>query len=1558
MVKLYLRKFYCRYISLLALLIICQTVAVYAADSDYVKTHLPATNVMATSMMESRSFPDIDKQLVGETLLAPETGLFSDASLQSIYDTDSNVHVYRDIARAEFEKIDKDNRYTASLSPDDLNELPIGLFKTVGNTTVTIAVSNAIFHSTYAELTVYAKVQIPQEPHVIFFGLKGLKLSYKGGILGDAKLVLLGDVPIRLGGGTAALILKGGMDMQTGQGLDLTYVTIDCNGFKELGVTGDLMFPRSMLVPLRPDGERNTDTSAHVKASFNTIVRDWNDILVSVALPAFEITPLKGVGFRIGKAVYDGSDMRNSPDVVYPANYQERYMPADDPNLWRGVYVSDLEITLPKQFMWRHQPGKRVSFGGKNMLIDNNGISGNFFANNILPDGSAAGWSFSVDHLDIDLVANHLTGAAFNGMLGLPMAKAPLAYTAIITADNEYILKLTTIDTLDFMVWRAKAQLNPNSWVQLKLAGSRFEPEAMLNGALILASSLKVDDNNKPVAKFKGIVFQELHLQTKAPYLTAKYFGYKDENTISNFPVAIKEISLETKDSTTANLNIHVRFNLMEGKFGGDTRLALVGKFDNSKGLQTWKFDKIKLDSISLHADLGKALKVSGFLQVYDDDAVYGDAISGEIKADFMEGKIKVKTRAMFGCKGFRYWYVDGKAEFKPGIAVAPPLEISGFGGGAYYRMKKEGIDTIASPTGVKYLPDSTAGLGIKAAVLFSVVQDAVVHGEVSFEVAFNRSGGINFMGLYGYAKILATVPMGNITEKVSKQFAKLQAEEQKAIAKLGAVGQKLEEFKVSNPSGAAEALAGDANLSAEVGVTAYVGIQYDFTTKTLHGNFDMYMNVANGMMTGNSSGNRAGWAVLHISPSEWYLHMGTPTNRLGTKLSLAGLSIKSGNYLMVGDKIPGSPPPPQEVADILGVDMEELDYMRDANALGEGRGFAFGASLTVETGDINFLILYANFKAGLGFDIMLKDYGDAHCEGSTEKIGIDGWYANGQAYVYLQGELGVKVNLKFIKARVPLISGAAAMLMQAKLPNPTWLRGYMAVKFSVLNGLVKGNMRMKVVIGRECKIVTDGSSPIDVKIISDIKPVAKASGVDVFTAPQAAFNMRIGQSFDVEDDNGTKTYRARLASFTVTDNGQPIAGRLEWNSNNDGVSFFSKEILPSQKSLTATVKVTFEEQMNNGHWQTAYIDGKPGEETDSVNFTTGTAPDYIPLQNIAYAYPVVNQQYFYKDESDKGAINLSMGQAYLFDARWQYAINFRDAAGKTTKTNMTYDSVSQTLHFTPPALHANTNYQFDIIAIPPGAQNTDEVVAYQQQQDAGEDGNYSVANNQAQTVSRGDVTKSLLHYGFHTSQFSTFAQKMQSLRLKNGVGETVSTDVIRLLADVGEYEGFDVAEMTGTSYTGYKPMVNVEAVMEDAYYVNDINPLLYANYPIDSTIFITSRNTEELGLTPSKALLLTPTYLAEASAGKVTSWIKTRLPYIYDLPQVYKLDFAELQYKVVNKYMGSLDASKYSYLINGHFPFIRYGTYKVQYQYVLPDGTKTSSAVLNYHNPFKTTGF
>ncbi|HEU4553801.1 MAG TPA: hypothetical protein VFS25_13250 [Chitinophaga sp.] len=1554
MVNFYLRKFYCRIVTLLAILSFGWRLPAIAGNTDSLKTPAPAVTPLAVenAFTATRSFPEIDRQLLAGTVPAPAEGLFTEEYLQAAYGADS-ANPYREQAKAAFLQMDKENRYTTSLSPDDLNVLPIGLYRKVNNTTVKIAVSNATFYPTYAELTVYAKLEIPQEPHEIFFGIKGIKLSYNGGILGDAKLVLLGDIPIRINGGAAALILKGGMNMETGQGLDLTYVTMDCNGFKELGLSAEVVFPRTMLVPLKADGERDENPNAQVKAAFKTVVADWNDILVSLSLPAFEIAPLKGVGFHIGKAVFDASDIRNTPDIVYPAGYEQRYMPADNPNTWRGVYVEDLEVILPKQFAKREQPGQRVSFGAQHMIIDNNGLTGSFFANNILPDGTASGWKFTVDRFNIDLEANHLTGAGFSGMVGLPVAKDPLGYTAVITADNEYILKLSTLNEMSFSVWQAKCTLEPNSWVQLKLADGRFQPEAMLHGTLGISATTKGDDG-KPIATFKGIVFKNLHLETNPPYLTASYFGYTNNNTVSNFPVSINEIALRAQNGE-ASLTFGIRINLMEQHFGGDTKISLVGKFDEKEGIQTWKFDKLKLDEIAVNAKISSQLKIEGRIKIYDDDPVYGNAISGMVGADFMDGKVKIEARAMFGSKDYRYWYVDAKADLGLGIPLVPPINIQGFGGGAYYHMKKQGVDMLASPTGVNYVPDENTGLGIKAAVLFNIVKKEVVNGEVSFEVAFNKSGGVNFVGFYGYAKILGVLPnvAGNMGDYMSKQFSKLEAAEQGAISKLGGVGEKLQSLKVSNPSAAAESLAGNDYKTGESGLSAYVGMQYDFTQSTFHANFDVYLNVAGGIIAGTASGNRAGWAEIHVAPGEWYFYMGTPTNRLGVKFALGSIAIKTGAYIMVGDKIPGSPPPPQEVADILGMELSELDYMRDLNALGDGRGFAFGANLTVETGDITFLILYANFKCGVGFDIMLKDYGDAHCVGKTDKIGIDGWYANGQAYVYLQGEVGVKVNLAFIKGRFPIISGAAAVLMQAKLPNPTWLRGYMAVKFKILGGLVSGNMRMKVTIGDECEIVTGTNSPIDVKMIADLTPADNSGEVDVFTAPQAAFNMRIGQTFDVEDDNGVKTYRARLESFTVTDNGQPIPGRLEWNANNDAVTFYSKEVLPTKHALKAAVKVTFEE-LQNGAWQTLYMNGQKSEEEKVVSFTTGTAPDFIPLENIAYCYPVVEQRNLFKDEIPRGYVVLQRGQSYLFDPRWRYQLNFASNGAVFATQQMQYDSINQRIDFTLPALQNNNKYTFDVIAIPPGGNaGTNAIVSYAKQ-DNGEDGDYTVKANKASNVSRGDVTKSLLGYNFKTSKYNTFAAKMQAINTQRSIAGYLLDDVIDLRAEVGEHEDFDIPELTGNAYTAYQPLVNATAITDDVYFTNDIEPVLYKEYPIHQDITISYRDTDTLGIVPRKAISILSAYLAESAGGAVSGWSKSMLPYVYNLPIYYKQDFTDLQYQVVNRFLGTPEQNRYAGLIIGHYPFIRYGKYKVEYQYLLPGGDKGTSTVFEYLNPIR----
>ena len=1463
-----------------------------------------------------------------------------------------------------FYKLDQSNNYTESLQYADMNVLPMGIRQTIANMEITIAVSDMRWEKTHSELTLFARVKVPDNneddvDRSLYFGAQGIKLSHTGDIIGDASLVLMGDFSMSILGGTASLTLLGSFDKNTGRAQELTYVSVDCKGFREMGIAAEVAFPQGLLVQVNTKGEA---TDGQVKAGFRTVVKDWSDILASVSLPPFMIKGLDGFVFTMTEAVFDQSDKRNDPSIVYPQGYQATYMIPGAEALWRGVYIRDLTVTLPKPFS--DKSNIRPSFEGHHMLIDNNGVSGIFSATGLLPidRGSASGWRFSVDDFSMSLEANRLTAAAFSGQIGLPVAKdSTLGYDAVITANDEYILRARVLDSLQFDVFRARAMLLPNSYIELKVIDGKFKPEAMLHGNLSLPVRLDgtgTDAGGKTIANFKGIEFRSLHLKTDAPKFTAEYFGYRGELKMMNFPISVSNIGVRALENEVA-LMVDVKLTLSDNMFAGSTKLEIVGelKKDGSSeggGTEHWKYKTLKVGSIAVDAQIAGAVQLKASLTIMNDDPIYGDGYAGEMDLTFskaMEG-LNIKARGMFGRKDFRYWFVDGRVKFGgSGIPVFPPVNLIGFGGGISYRMKRSGTDLQASPTGCKFVPDETSGIGVKAAVLFNVANDAAINGEASFEMAFSKSGGLNFIGFYGFAKFMAKIPgADDIQNFVTDKAQKIAAMEQEFVKNNPKLAEALTTLKQYDPSGAALKVFQPSEPLGKQGFSAALGIQYDFEQNSLHATFDLYVTAAGGVVRGTASGNRAGWAVLHIDPKEWYLHMGTPTDRLGLKMGIAGISVETGAYLMMGSRIPGSPPPPQEVADILKMDLAKLDYMRDFNALGDGRGFAFGASVRVATGDISFLILYANFQAGVGFDIMLKDYGDMQCKGRSGAVGLDGWYANGQAYAYLQGELGVKVNLWFLKTKVPVIKGAAAALLQAQLPNPVFIKGYLGVQFDVLGGLVRGSCRFKLTIGDECELVVPGGSPLDMRMISDLTPRRESTDVDVFAAPQAAFAMRTGVPFGVEDDQGYRLFRIQLNSFTVTDdNNASIPGKLVWSSNKDNVSFFSNEVLPPSKKLKATVRVGFEQWLN-GKWSIVYTSGQKAEETMDVTFTTGTAPKVIPMSNVEYAYPLADQRYFLKGEFPKGYVQLKRGQSYLFSKDFKHEVQVLREDG-VTSIPFTYDEGSNRLTYSMPELDTQSPYTVSIVTL---SQGGNAVAAVDQQNTIANSGDdlITVTNRQAGSVVRTDVGQELLAYGFTTSRHATFKEKVESIRKGREVAGYVSSDLINLQYDIVDGEPFDVAELAGGLLAGTKPLVEAEALLTDEYYTTQMYPLVYKEYPVAGMVL--ERDVTILGFPPKRAVPVSSAYLTEIESGNFNGIARRRFPYIYNLPLAYRQDFVDMQSKIVNRFAGTSQAVKYEDIMSRYCPLIRPGYYTIRLQYVSPDGTKGTYGDFEYYNFIK----
>jgi hypothetical protein len=1469
-------------------------------------------------------------------------------------------------AQASFAQLDAQNSYKDDLNHVDMNRLPSGFKQTINNMEVTVAVSGAEFYAEYTSLSTFLRIKIPGEnSKMLFFGAENIKLSHDGGIIGDARLVLLSDIEIPISDGNILLRLKGDFNKKTGQSKDLSYVTIDCKGFKQLGVSAEVELSPQLCYPVDVKGD--SILSGKVIGKFQTEIEDWNDIVASVSFPSFALKGLDGFIWNVEDAVFDFSDQRNGRGFSFPEAYRPYFISGNE-MLWRGVYVRNLSVTLPPQFS--QNEGKRVSFLAQDMLIDDNGITGKFGASNVLAfdQGNAGGWSFSVDYFGLELLANRLEGARFTGELGLPISeKSKLGYEGVITADDKYVLKVSSVDTLSFDLLQAKAQLYDNSYVEFKVDKGKFKPEAMLHGRMGIMAKLPSSGKDgtggegKEIARFEGIEFRSLHLKTESPYLSVEYFGYKGETRLLNFPVSVKDMALTTRGNE-AILGMDIDVTLMDGAFAGNTRLLITGKMEEGQ-LHKWRHTSIEVEKINIEATVGGTFALKGGLTILHDDPLYGDGFGGDLSASFTDRSplkgLTVKVRGMFGCTDFRYWFVDGIVKGLPGggIPIGPGIRLNGFGGGISYRMKPNGIQAsgggnVLSATSMTYVPNEKSSLGIKASVALVIPKKETIQGEACFELSFNTNGGLSYAGFYGYVQVLGSIPgVEDFEKQVSGKYKKIIDKEQAYLKNNETLAETLKKYKQYDPNEASKILMSDqTDQVGKNGLTAAVGIQFNFAESSFHATFDLYVNLLGGLFRGTASGNRAGYAVLHIDPQDWYVHMGTPTDRIGLKMGIGKiLSIETGSYLMLGTKIPASPGVPSQVSSILGYSPDDLDYMKDLNLLGEGSGFAFGSSLNISTGDLTFLILYANYSTGLGFDLMLKDYGDAQCKGHNGAIGLDGWYANGQAYAYMHGELGAKINLWFMKKKVPIFRADVATLMQAKLPNPSSFKAYLAVKVKVL-GIVNVNCRFKILIGEDCELIAPGSSPLDMQMISDFSPTDMSDDISVFTAPQATFNMAIGKAFDVQDDDGKQTYRIQLKDFVLND-GQNVTGKLKWNEDKDAVSFYSRDILSPEKDVTATVRVVFE-QLKSGKWVSVYTSGKEAVESKTVTFHTGDAPKDIPLWNIVYAYPVIDQKYYLKDESEKGYIQLERGQSYLFPAGLKNQVVFEDNTGNRKYTDFKYDESQKRIDYTVPSIDNSASYSMSLVSLNQGSEGSAPAgKTFQTVVSDDENGNISVENRLASAETRTDGVV-LLNYGFASSRYGTLHQKILNLEKARAIAVVISFEVLMFGYEMQDMEPFDPADLTGTEWTGGKSLIDVTATLEDTYYQQHIYPLIYQDYPVAGNIRVKREDAGVIGVPPVRALPLRTDYLNRIEQGEYDGIATKRFPYYYNLPAVYKEDFVDLQRQVINSMMGKGGAA-YNRFLRGSFPFILPGYYKIKMQYVLPgNGNMTGSSVsFDYKN-------
>ncbi|MCK5171211.1 MAG: hypothetical protein KAQ75_15135, partial [Bacteroidales bacterium] len=1036
-----------------------------------------------------------------------------------------------------------------------------------------------------------------------------------------------------------------------------TYASWDCNGFNELVIAADVEFPRSWMKPT-PDPDETKMVKAHFKTRADKSGAGWQ-WMASANLDECELSGAEGYKMQVQEMVFDYSTVKNPEGITFPKTYT-----GTKTNQWKGFYIKRATVAFPDKIKTFDDESPILSVN--NVIIDGTGITAGIWGENVImyPKANIGDWGASIDTIKIDLVSSSLQSGSMKGRIKVSIFDTSLVYTGLLAQSSSgsklnYQLKIVPRDSVKTS-WKANLHLNPTSRIEIGNTTGKFVAEAVLDGKF----SMEGDMGGLSKLGFKGITFEGLTVMTKSPVIKPGNWNLASpQHSMAGFPVSINNFDIVTRGGLESGdfgaglqFNLNIGFQSSSNAISGTTKLSVWSKLETGSGGQHFVFDGVELDSVGVNADLG-TVRIKGGLELFDSHTTFGNGFRGVVNATFVD-KVSVMATAQFGSiNDYQYWYVDAKAIFPTAVPIVSGLGMYGFGGGAWYHMSKNGSTDLSTSTSE---PDSSKNAGTTNSGYSYVPNQSIDLGLNASMVIGTHPSAEAFNGDVGLeAQFLTGGGLGTVS----------------------LVGNGYMMCKITERN--------KAKVLADLNLTYYV------PEETFHGTFDVDINA--GPLDGG------GRMVMHFDPDIWYVKAGQPSDPID--LSLAGW-LQAQSYLMLGQGLP-SPSVPTQIQNLFPGQVEDRN---DSIAL--GNGFAFGASTSFETGRKTYMGFYGELSALAGFDMSLLNYSDgARCEGMDDPMGINGWYAYGQIYSYIDASIGLHVDLWFTEGNYQILNMQAGAILNGGGPNPTWLKGNVGGDYEILGGKVRGHCNFHFSMGDQCEMIQE--NPLTrIDLITDISPVSGTQNVDVMTEPQVAMNFELNTPFDLQEmpeGSGSptiRTFQVKLKDFNLkkSSNNDSISGKINIAPDKFSAYYSSHDILPGNSNFTLDVSA-YGEEFITGTWHPAVkTDGSLIIQTESTNFKTGAEPDKIEQKHVAYTYPVNNQNYFLQDECRSGKVQLKTGLPNLFDVNSDYNTYFlarfipTEEDGQMVTVPFAYNSSSYSLRFNIPNLQNSTEYYLQFV--------------------------------------------------------------------------------------------------------------------------------------------------------------------------------------------------------------------------------------------------------------------
>lgn len=1167
-------------------------------------------------------------------------------------------------------------------------KVPLGFNNISG---YTVCISEFLFKKDDALMAIVATIPMPKLDDTLSLGLNQLPICPEG-VGKTARLQLLSDIDVRgltQAQPTFAITARAPTSTRPG-----CYVMFGCNNNSDtLSLDFDIAFPRAWITP-RPDADSTKQSIATLRG---TVVQ-WKEWMVVGNLPASTFVGTNGVGMQIDTLAFDFSDRENPPGIIFPTNYV-----GTTDTTFNGFYAKNIRMWMPDGWRTFADSVSAPEFNAKSLIINKNGITGTLLGTNIIqfPHANLNRLSASVDTVKVVMLNTNLTSAYMRGRILLPITDSTsqnaIAYKALFNnVAKSFDFSLAPSGQLDIKLFAgAKLTLLPSSSLSMSISKTRKKFAMVLNGGLgfkgidLQVGQKKVNIDLSPDFENMRASYTD-SIKHTFDYSIGNWAFASAQKKLAKFPISIDKVKFAKLPSVGDELlrgkvSLDIILALDSNRIGGRGSFDMTVAVEKTNSSAAFKFRPrfvdFNVNKIALHAKLA-AVEMSGELNFYNEDAVWGNGFAASIKAKFKALQLQIDAAGRFGSKvdntntRFRYWYVDAKVILPPpGIVFLPGYAFYGFGATAWQRMSvdmtgaKPAIAAVAGATATA----STAGSG------------AVM--------APNKSIGFGF-------KVLAVLGVAPDPSKLNADVALTgQFASTGGMINIGFIGEIWMKAKLLERAGAP--------------VKGTLNINYDFTSQIFDLNATVTVNKP--PVTGSGS------LKVHLEGKTgiWYVKLGEPTNRNTVAVNFLGTGISANSYFMFGKNI--TPP--------TGFTQRTYNGLASVGCYGmtpsssgtsgaiSGNGFAGGLDVGFDSGErirdiIARLKAKWRFAGGFEFNASLLRYPNGSLCGGD---GMNWWYVQANVAAYAIASASIWISPKKISdgclvcctknypngCTFNIASIKFGAWAEAGFPNNSWIQGQATGSFDVLGGAFKGSFNAEFNVGTRCTPAPPASATVaaqDVgaeqatKLIVSVTPANNSTNVLVSEPVMAIYAFEPNTAFELIEQQGgaagntvNRTFQVKYA-VTVEQLNENVWGPTTVQSTKDALGAFlfrrkSNIIVnanASEASLSLAPTVSSSVNTVNEFKPSKTVPVKPPPNNNAAfnaNNNTYADNDSPPTDNDAFSFSTAGVDAF-----KKATMDWEVGKKYratVVGTLWELGSNNQWVIAKSKSTNQ---NITQTV--------------------------------------------------------------------------------------------------------------------------------------------------------------------------------------------------------------------------------------------------------------------------------------